>query len=526
MVLVAKAYMILNLLCVAAALLLTAAEYLQRPAGFQLRLRLAYLLIGWLLVAPLASTVFAPVDFMPPTSQIFAAESMRVPAATFSSPGNISVAVTPGSAPVPLPSFASSLVLLLLAGIILFAGRTLWSARRLFRLLRAATPVRRLAGIHILVTEQTSVPFSFWIPGRSFVVISSDMIGQAGHTKMAIAHELQHHRQHDTRWLHIMTGLKTLMFWNPFVHVLDRRITHLQEFACDEALAGHRGFSSLAYCRCLLWVAEKSLQPVPKFAGTASLTNGTAGKVLKRRIELMMTSRRENFRKASLALTGTVALALMSGLALVANASVQDRRISITEAEAMAENARSGSEFPVVVNDLVLAQLNRYLGTPDGREFFRTSVARMQNWRETIEGSIGAYQLPVELMAVPLVESGYRNLTQSGNPAHGAGIWMFIARTARAYGLRVDDQTDDRLDVPKETDAAMRLLSALHLRFQDWGLALLGYNAGAGMVARAIDATGSRDVWQLVRAGYENDPDYVARVMAAVLITKNPEILK
>lgn len=147
---------------------------------------------------------------------------------------------------MPPPYFTGALVLLLFAGIFIFSGRTVWSARRLYRLLRAAIPVRKLAGVHILISEQTTVPFSFWIPGKSFVVIPSIMIGQAGHMRLAIAHELQHHRQHDTRWLHLIAGLKALMFWNPFIHLLDRRIMHLQEFACDEALAGHRGISSLA----------------------------------------------------------------------------------------------------------------------------------------------------------------------------------------------------------------------------------------------------------------------------------------
>lgn len=76
-----------------------------------------------------------------------------------------------------------------------------------------------------------------------------------------------------------------------------------------------------------------------------------------------------------------------------------------------------------------------------------------------------------------------------------------------------------------ETDAAMRALGGLNLQFNDWGLALLGYNAGRGFVAKAISKTGSRDVWELIRGGYENDPRYVASVMAAVLIMKNPSYL-
>jgi membrane-bound lytic murein transglycosylase D len=100
---------------------------------------------------------------------------------------------------------------------------------------------------------------------------------------------------------------------------------------------------------------------------------------------------------------------------------------------------------------------------------------------------------------------------------------MFIAPTARNYGLRVDSQADERLNPARLTDAAMRYLKSNNLMFRDWLLAILAYNAGERAVSQAIHATGSRDAWTLVRRGYESDKDYLAKVMAAVLIMKNPD---
>jgi hypothetical protein len=37
--------------------------------------------------------------------------------------------------------------------------------------------------------------------------------------------------------------------------------------------------------------------------------------------------------------------------------------------------------------------------------------------------------------------------------------------------------------------------------------------------------SGSRDVWQIIGQGHENDRDYLPRVMAAVLIMQNPSVL-
>ena len=71
----------------------------------------------------------------------------------------------------------------------------------------------------------------------------------------------------------------------------------------------------------------------------------------------------------------------------------------------------------------------------------------------------------------------------------------------------------------------MRLLSSLQLRFHDWNLTLLAYNTGQRRVERGISETGSTDAWDLVSRGYENDPDYLPRVMAVILIIRNPAVL-
>ena len=103
---------------------------------------------------------------------------------------------------------------------------------------------------------------------------------------------------------------------------------------------------------------------------------------------------------------------------------------------------------------------------------------------------------------------------------------MFIEPTARRYGLTVSDGRDERLDVAKATRAAGEYLAESYRRFGDWGLAILAYNTGSARVEAGMHATGSRDPWQIIEQGYENDRDYLARVLAAVLIMKNPSALE
>jgi len=221
--------------------------------------------------------------------------------------------------------------------------------------------------------------------------------------------------------------------------------------------------------------------------------------------------------------------ALMGSLAFASKSAIRDRRITMAQARQMAAgeggafNSASGasdSAFPLLVNAAVLDALNRYLGTPDGRRMIQHGLNRMPQYQELIDDYINEYGLPEELMAVPLAESAFQNAPPNKAPFFSAGLWQFVPGTARAYGLVVGNGVDERIDVDKETDAAMRYLDALYLRFQDWGLAIAGYNAGEHKVQQAIDQTGIRDPWKLEQMGKLND--YLADVVAAALILKNP----
>lgn len=106
------------------------------------------------------------------------------------------------------------------------------------------------------------------------------------------------------------------------------------------------------------------------------------------------------------------------------------------------------------------------------------------------------YGLPLELKYLAIVESMLKPTVMSR--AGALGLWQFMFRTARSYGLRIDSYIDERMDVEKSTDAAARYLRNLYDMFGDWPLAISAYNCGSGNVNKAIRrADGKRDFWSV-----------------------------
>jgi membrane-bound lytic murein transglycosylase D len=379
---------------------------------------------------------------------------------------------------------------------------------------------RKISGLQIFIHPNLAAPFSSWTPLKAYIFIPQTLLTNTADFRMSLLHELQHHRNADTRWSHLWLGLRTFMFYNPFVYFWSRWISELQEIACDSTMVNNKKMNREQYSRCLLEAAKKQLLKNQRTMPRAAWALGFLGhQTLKRRIKIMFERNIKTYRSVPF-FSAAFALALSMGSAALAKQALQDQRINLEQAQEMLQIAkqRSTSEFPIVLNERVLRQLNRLAGTPQGKRYMSDSFEQMSLYEEMIYKHIEQYKLPTELAAIPIIESGYRNLPESNRIGWGAGLWMFIKTTARSYGLKVDTQVDERLNEPKLTDAAMRMLKAEYLTFNDWQLALLAYNVGGTKVAKTIKKVGSRNAWDLIDAGIENDKDYLAKVMAAILI--------
>jgi len=418
-------------------------------------------------------------------------------------------------------SLAGFFVLTLLC---LFVKALVQLRRTLFRLKRSYH-FKRVGRIQVVVSETEQVPYAFSFLRQSYISLPVALLGDLSSFRIAIQHEAQHIRQGDTATVYLLELISGLCFWNPAIRLWIGQILVEQEFSCDEALIVHRKVSPRDYASCLFEVAQlREVQEKRPFGATGLIFKRSRS-LLIRRIE-KMKNKEQKSKGFVFGLSMAIASVVFIGLTAIALKSfASGKNLSIEKISSLVHPSDFSKGFPVEINEAVVAELNKLVGTHRGKAFVKKALVNYQAHQRLLKSFVKKYGLPEEVLAVGFIESGFQNLPQSKHPVQSAGLWQFIPDTARNYNLRVDKQVDDRMNVPLQTDAAMRYLEALHLRFQDWPLALLSYNAGEARVQKGIHQTQQRDAWAVIDAGFGGDKGYLAKVMAGAIIMKYPALL-
>ena len=155
------------------------------------------------------------------------------------------------------------------------------------------------------------------------------------------------------------------------------------------------------------------------------------------------------------------------------------------------------------------------------KERFREGLLRSKYYRPTMEKIFQSAGLPVELVTLAQVESGFQRGARSS--AGAVGIWQFTRATGRQY-MTIRGRHDDRLNPTRETEAAAKLLRSNYETLGDWPLAITAYNYGTGGTARAAAQCGS-DYCKILKT--YNGPhfgfavkNYYAEFLAAMQVHK------
>ena len=156
------------------------------------------------------------------------------------------------------------------------------------------------------------------------------------------------------------------------------------------------------------------------------------------------------------------------------------------------------SRIPSIIelpfNDVVKKYIEAYTGRLRNKVSFMLAASNF--YMPIFEEALDTYDLPLELKYLPIIESALNPKAQSRVKA--SGLWQFMLRTGKAYGLESNSLVEERFDPVKSTWAAVRYLKELHNIYKDWTLVLAAYNSGPGNVNKAIRrAGGSTDYWDI-----------------------------
>ncbi|MEX2496562.1 MAG: LysM peptidoglycan-binding domain-containing protein [Woeseia sp.] len=156
---------------------------------------------------------------------------------------------------------------------------------------------------------------------------------------------------------------------------------------------------------------------------------------------------------------------------------------------------------------------------------FRAGLERAGLYRSHIHKEFSALGVPVELAALPHVESSYNPDARSHVGA--SGIWQFTRGTGQRF-MQVDHVLDERNDPYTATIAAGRLLAYNYSIVGNWPMAITAYNHGLAGVRRAMQAHGDTEYVKILREyrgrtfGFASRNFYVA-FLAALQVDRHPE---
>jgi hypothetical protein len=152
-----------------------------------------------------------------------------------------------------------------------------------------------------------------------------------------------------------------------------------------------------------------------------------------------------------------------------ANPVTQNRQVDVTGGLETPDQPQSASLMPQIPSQ------NAPGSTPTPKAIL-PPVPVGNDYQGMARKSARQYGIPEDLMAAQIQQES--NWDPNADSGQAKGISQFTPETGRAYGLRVDDKVDDRLNPAKAMDAQGRMMRDLLKQHGSEERALSAYNSG------------------------------------------------
>ncbi|MEM9822718.1 MAG: lytic transglycosylase domain-containing protein [Bacteroidota bacterium] len=175
-------------------------------------------------------------------------------------------------------------------------------------------------------------------------------------------------------------------------------------------------------------------------------------------------------------------------------------------------------EVPIATNFDARERLDRELSR---NAYYHSNtllnIKRTSRYFPVIEKILAKNGVPEDFKYLAVAES---DLTNATSPAGAKGIWQFMKPAARAYGLEINREVDERYHLEKATAAACKYLKNDKERFGSWTLAAAAYNMGGTRLRKELKAQRASSYYDL-NLNTET-MRYVFRIIALKQIINEP----
>jgi len=421
-----------------------------------------------------------------------------------------------------IPSLKSLSFSIWCIGLMIMFMQYLKNIYKLKQLLTNSQIYRTQNKIQILFSNKKIAPF-FWSFFNKHFILIHEKEKKSDDWRIIIRHELAHIRHHDTNWLHILAILKWFFFINPFHYFWVKWFHELQEYACDEAIIIKNKTKNTAYAQCLINSARCHTSRL-SWSGAPSMSHLNQ-KLLFRRINMIFSYHKKSYR--FFFIFAFLQFMMITSIAFAVNKLSNADVITAANLKTYISKAQIDPTMKITAEPEIILEINHIQKSPSARKKIRESLARMTQYQIGIEAQLEKNSIPKDFLAMPLIQSGYRELNESQNKVRAAGIWQIVPSTAINLGLVVNKNEDQRMNTQQSTKAAIQYLSDLYNQFHDWKLVVLAYEYGEQTIKNLIKKSGATNAWNLARSEYapKEMSSYLAKFDSVVIMIRNPSLI-
>lgn len=135
-----------------------------------------------------------------------------------------------------------------------------------------------------------------------------------------------------------------------------------------------------------------------------------------------------------------------------------------------------------------------------------------------IEPILKECNVPDDLKYLMIIESNGDIHARSA--AGAGGLWQFMEKTGREYGLEINNYVDERYNIEKATRAACKYLKTSYEKFGNWLTVAASYNAGIANITKRKE--GQKEDNAINMSLLPETSRYIFRLLVAKCIFTHP----